>query len=57
MAIAAKRSAAAGSVPIALPLADRTLALRPRPYRWLGGDVTGREQSAAEAAAPWAGYD
>ncbi len=57
VAIAAKRSAAAGSVPIALPLADRTLALRPRPYRWLGGDVTGREQSAAEAAAPWAGYD
>ena len=57
VAIAAKRSAAAGSVPVALPLADRTLALRPRPYRWLGGDVTGREQSAAEAAAPWAGYD
>ena len=57
MAIAAKRSAAAGSVPIALPLADRTLALRPRPYRWLGGDATGREQSVSEAAAPWAGYE
>ena len=57
VAIAAKRSAAAGSVPIALPLADRTLALRPRPYRWLGGDVTGREQSATQAAAPWSGYD
>ena len=57
VAIAAKRSAAAGSVPIALPLADRTLALRPRPYRWLGGDATGREQSVSEAAAPWAGYE
>lgn len=57
VAIAAKRSAAAGAVPVTLPLADRTLTLRPRPYRWLGGDATGREQSAAEAAAPWAGYD
>ena len=57
VAIAAKRSAALGSVPVSLPLADRSLTLRPRPYRWLGGDVTGREQSVAEAAAPWAGYD
>ena len=40
VAIAAKQSASCGSVPFALPLADRTLALRPRPYRWLGGDVT-----------------
>ena len=57
VAIAAKQSASCGSVPVALPLADRTLTLRPRPYRWLGGDVTGREQSAAEAATPWTGYD
>jgi predicted dehydrogenase len=57
VAIAAKRSAALGSVPVALPLADRGLTLRPRAYRWLGGDVTGREQSVAEASAPWTGYD
>ncbi|MDE0223330.1 MAG: Gfo/Idh/MocA family oxidoreductase [Spirochaetaceae bacterium] len=57
VAIAAKQSAACGSVPVALPLADRTLTLRPRPYRWLGGDASGREQSAAEAATPWTGYD
>lgn len=57
VAIAAKRSAAGDAAPVTLPLADRTMTLRPRPYRWLGGDATGREQSAAEAAAPWTGYD
>ena len=57
VAIAAKRSAALGSVPVTLPLKDRGLTLRPRAYRWLGGDVTGSEQSLAEASTPWAGYD
>lgn len=38
-AIAAKHSALWGSVPLALPLEDRSLTLYPRPYRWLGGDV------------------
>ncbi|MCY4436392.1 MAG: Gfo/Idh/MocA family oxidoreductase [Chloroflexi bacterium] len=37
-AIAAKYSALWGSVPLTLPLEDRSLALYPRPYRWLGGD-------------------
>ena len=50
IAIACKRSAQLGSVPLKLPLEDRSLALLPRPYRWLGGDVSGRPQSAAEAA-------
>ena len=50
VAIASKMSAQRGSVPIKLPLEDRSLVLYPRPYRWLGGDVSGRPQSATEAA-------
>ena len=50
VAIASKISAQLGSVPVKLPLEDRSLALYPRPYRWLGGDVSGRPQSATEAA-------
>jgi predicted dehydrogenase len=50
VAIAAKHSASLGSVPVRLPLEDRSLGLLPRPYRWLGGDVTGRPQSVEEAA-------
>ena len=38
-AIAAKYSALWGSVPLSLPLEDRSLTLYPRPYRWLGGDL------------------
>lgn len=38
VAIASQQSAKRGSVPITLPLKDRSLALFPRPYRWLGGD-------------------
>ena len=38
-AIAAKYSALWGSVPLSLPLEDRSLTLYPRPYRWLGGDI------------------
>ena len=50
VAIACKRSAQLGSVPIKLPLEDRSLALYPRPYRWLGGDAAGRPQTETEAA-------
>ena len=49
VAIAAKLSAQLGSVPVRLPLEDRSLTLHPRPYRWLGGDVTGRRQTVTEA--------
>ena len=49
MAIAAKYSALWGSVPLALPLEDRSLALYPRAYRWLGGDASGLPQTIAEA--------
>ena len=38
VAIAAQVSAKRGSVPMRLPLEDRSLTLYPRPYRWLGGD-------------------
>ena len=50
VAIACKLSAQRGSVPIKLPLEDRSLALFPRDYRWLGGDAAGRPQTATEAA-------
>ena len=49
VAIAAKFSALLGSIPLALPLQDRSLTLYPRPYRWLGGDQSGRPQSVEEA--------
>ena len=49
VAIAAKHSALWGSVPVKLPLEDRSLTLYPRPYRWLGGDQSGRVQTAEEA--------
>jgi len=50
IAIACKRSAQLGSIPVKLPLEDRSAALYPRDYRLLGGDVSGRPQSAEEAA-------
>ena len=50
VAIATKLSARLGSVPVQLPLEDRSLSLYPRPYRWLGGDATGNPQSLEEAA-------
>ena len=50
IAIASKLSAKLANLPVQLPLEDRSLALYPRPYRWLGGDATGRSQSADEAA-------
>jgi predicted dehydrogenase len=49
VAIAAKLSARRGSAPVRLPLADRSLSLHPRPYRWLGGDATGQRQPLEEA--------
>ena len=49
VAIAAKYSALWGSVPLKLPLEDRSLTLYPRAYRWLGGDQSGRPQTAKEA--------
>ena len=49
VAIAAKHSALWGSVPLKLPLEDRSLKLYPRPYRWLGGDQADRPQSYQEA--------
>lgn len=51
VAIAAKYSALWGNVPLKLPLEDRSLTLYPRPYRWLGGDHSGRSQTAEEAQA------
>ena len=42
-AIAAKYSALWGSVPLSLPLGDRSLTLYPTPYRWLGGDQIAEE--------------
>lgn len=49
VAIAARESARLGTVPIRLPLQDRSLSLYPRPYRWSGGDVSGRPQPISEA--------
>jgi predicted dehydrogenase len=49
VAIAAKYSAKWGNVPVSLPLEDRSLALYPRAYRWVGGDESGRPQPAREA--------
>ncbi len=50
IAIASKLSAQLGNQPVKLPLEDRSLTLYPRPYRWLGGDVTGRPQTSDEAS-------
>ena len=50
IAIASKLSAQLGNQPVRLPLEDRSLALYPTPYRWIGGDATGRPQSSEEAA-------
>ena len=49
VAIAARESARLGTVPVKLPLQDRSLSLYPRPYRWSGGDTDGRPQPVAEA--------
>ena len=49
VAIAAKFSALNGSVPLKLPLEDRSLTLYPGDYRWMGGDESGRAQTVDEA--------
>ena len=49
VAIASKLSVQRRSAPVSLPLADRSLCLYPRAYRWLGGDETGKKQTAEEA--------
>ena len=48
VAIAAKYSAKWGSVPLKLPLEDRSLELYPRTYRWVGGDMSGSPQPIDE---------
>jgi len=48
VAIAAKCSAQRDGTPVNLPLADRSLTLYPSPYRWLGGDATGKVQPLEE---------
>ena len=50
VAIACKLSAQLGSVTVKLPLEDRSLALYPRSYRWVGGDEDGSPQAIEEAA-------
>jgi len=50
VAIACKQSARQGNASVPLPLADRSLALLPSPYRWLGGDAVGSVQTLEEAA-------
>ena len=50
VAIAAKLSAQLGSVPVKLPLEDRSLTLYPVEYRWVGGDISGNPQPVEEAA-------
>jgi len=52
IAIAAKYSALWGSVPLKLPLEDRSLTLYPSPGRWLGADPTGYGQTLEDAARP-----
>ena len=49
VAIAARYSALWGSVPLKLPLEDRSLTLYPRAYRWLGGDQADLPQSYKDA--------
>ena len=50
VAIACKQSALLSSAPVKLPLEDRSVSLFPRPYRWLGGDASGKPQSVDDAA-------
>ena len=45
VAIACMLSARMGSIPLKLPLEDRSLRLYPSPYRWLGGDAAGRPRN------------
>ena len=49
VAIAAKYSALWGSIPLSLPLEDRSLTLYPSLYRWYGGDYFGIRQRILRA--------
>jgi predicted dehydrogenase len=49
VAVACKTSAVLGSTPLKLPLEDRSLTLYPSPYRWEGGDATGRPQEIEDS--------
>ena len=49
VAIASRESAARGSVPMRLPLADRSLAIYPSAYRWIGGDFATEQETHLEA--------
>ena len=51
VAIAARLSVQLGSVPVKLPLEDRSLTLYPVPSRWLGGDET--EEGRTEKMLFW----
>ena len=48
-AIAARESAVRGSVPMKLPLEDRSLAIYPSAYRWIGGDFATEEETHWDA--------
>ena len=48
VAIACRTSASMGSVPLQLPLEDRTAVMYPTDYRWAGGDTTGDVQAVEE---------
>ena len=56
VAIASKYSALWGSVPLKLPLPDRSLQLIPSRARWLGQDPNGSGQPIDEAHIRWDGY-
>ena len=51
VAIAARESALRDQVPVKLPLEDRSLAIYPSAYRWIGGDFATEEETHLEAEA------
>ena len=49
VAIASRESAVRGHVPMRLPLEDRSLAIYPSAYRWIGGDFASEQETHLEA--------
>jgi predicted dehydrogenase len=49
VAVASRESAVRGNVPLKLPLEDRSLAIYPSAYRWIGGDFATEEETHLEA--------
>jgi len=49
VAIASRESAARDHVPLQLPLEDRSLAIYPSAYRWIGGDFATEQETHLEA--------